>query len=36
MSSQGTSTLWNIMGQDTNQNEGLTLMLEDGYIRPKS
>jgi peptide/nickel transport system substrate-binding protein len=35
MNSQGTSQLWNIMGQG-NFNQGLTLMLEDGYIRPKS
>jgi peptide/nickel transport system substrate-binding protein len=35
MNSQGTSPLWNIMGQD-GYNPGLALMLEDGYIRPKS
>jgi hypothetical protein len=35
MNSQGTSQLWNIMGQGSG-NEALTLMLEDGYIRPKS
>jgi peptide/nickel transport system substrate-binding protein len=34
MNSQGTSALWNIMGQG-DINEGLALMLEDGYIRPK-
>jgi peptide/nickel transport system substrate-binding protein len=36
MNAQGTSPLWNIMSQDVNQNEGLTLMLEEGYIRPTS
>ena len=35
MNSQGTSQLWNILGQG-NMTEGLTLMLEDGYIQPKS
>jgi peptide/nickel transport system substrate-binding protein len=35
MNSQGTSPLWNSIGQG-NGNEALTLMLEDGYIRPKS
>jgi peptide/nickel transport system substrate-binding protein len=35
MNSQGTSPLWDILGQG-NINQGLTLMLEDGYIRPKS
>jgi peptide/nickel transport system substrate-binding protein len=34
MNSQGTSLLWNILVGS--QNEALTLMLEDGYIRPKS
>jgi peptide/nickel transport system substrate-binding protein len=33
LNSQGTSTLWNTFGQG-NYTEGLTLMLEDGYIRP--
>jgi peptide/nickel transport system substrate-binding protein len=32
---QGTSQLWNILGQG-DMDEGLTLMLEEGYIRPKS
>jgi peptide/nickel transport system substrate-binding protein len=35
MDSAGTSPLWNIMGQG-NFNEGLALMLEGGYIRPKT
>jgi peptide/nickel transport system substrate-binding protein len=35
VNSQGTSPLWNIMGQGDG-NEALTLWLEDGYIRPKS
>jgi peptide/nickel transport system substrate-binding protein len=35
MNSQGTSTLWNILGQG-NMTQGLTLMLEQGYIQPKS
>jgi peptide/nickel transport system substrate-binding protein len=35
MNAQGTSPLWDIMGQG-NGNEALTLMLEDGYIRPNS
>jgi peptide/nickel transport system substrate-binding protein len=35
VNAQGTSSLWNIMGQGDG-NEALTLMLEDGYIRPKS
>jgi peptide/nickel transport system substrate-binding protein len=35
MNAQGTSQLWNILGQG-NMTQGLTLMLEDGYIRPKS
>jgi peptide/nickel transport system substrate-binding protein len=35
MNSQGTSALWNILGQG-NMTQGLTLMLEHGYIRPKS
>lgn len=32
---KGTSTLWNIMGND-NMETGLLLMLDRGYIRPKS
>ncbi|HEV2371034.1 MAG TPA: ABC transporter substrate-binding protein, partial [Streptosporangiaceae bacterium] len=35
MDSKGTSPLWNILGQG-NMTQGLTLMLEGGYIRPKS
>lgn len=35
MNSQGTSPLWNIPGQG-NMTQGLRLMLEHGYIRPKS
>lgn len=35
LNAQGTSPLWNIVGQG-NFNVGLTLMLEDGYIRPRS
>jgi peptide/nickel transport system substrate-binding protein len=35
MNSQDTSPLWNSIGQG-NGNEALTLMLEDGYIQPKS
>jgi peptide/nickel transport system substrate-binding protein len=35
VNSQGTSPLWDILGQG-NITQGLTLMLEDGYIRPKS
>jgi peptide/nickel transport system substrate-binding protein len=35
VNAQGTSPLWNILGQG-NMTQGLTLMLEDGYIRPKS
>jgi peptide/nickel transport system substrate-binding protein len=35
INAQGTSALWNIMGQG-NGNVALTLMLEDGYIQPKS
>jgi peptide/nickel transport system substrate-binding protein len=35
MNSAGTSSLWNILGQG-NMTQGLTLMLEQGYIRPKS
>ncbi len=35
MDAQGTSPLWNILGQG-NMTQGLTLMLEQGYIQPKS
>lgn len=35
MNAQGTSTLWDILGQG-NLSQGLSLMLEAGYIRPKS
>jgi peptide/nickel transport system substrate-binding protein len=35
MNSQGTSPLWDILGQG-NMTQALTLMLEDGYIRPVS
>jgi peptide/nickel transport system substrate-binding protein len=35
VNSQGTSPLWDILGQG-NMTQALTLMLEDGYIRPKS
>ena len=35
MDATGTSALWNIMGQG-NSSQALTLMLENGYIRPKS
>jgi peptide/nickel transport system substrate-binding protein len=35
MNSQGTSALWNMLGQ-ANMTQALTVMLEDGYIRPKS
>lgn len=35
VNSQGSGPLWNIMGQGDG-NEALTLMLEDGFIRPKS
>jgi peptide/nickel transport system substrate-binding protein len=35
MNAQGTSPLWNILGQG-NGSQALTLMLEAGYIRPKS
>lgn len=34
MNAQGTSQLWNIMGND-NMEAGLLLMLNHGYIRPK-
>jgi peptide/nickel transport system substrate-binding protein len=35
VNAQGAGPLWDIMGQGDG-NEALTLMLEDGYIRPKS
>ncbi|MGH3409306.1 MAG: ABC transporter substrate-binding protein, partial [Streptosporangiaceae bacterium] len=35
VNSQGTSPLWNVLGQGIMTQE-LTVMLEDGYIRPKS
>ncbi|HEU5418966.1 MAG TPA: ABC transporter substrate-binding protein [Streptosporangiaceae bacterium] len=35
VNSQGTSPLWNVLGQG-NMTQELTVMLEDGYIRPKS
>lgn len=35
MNSQGTSPLWDMLGQ-ANMTQALTVMLEDGYIRPKS
>ena len=35
MDSTGTSQLWNILGQGS-MTQGLTLMLEQGYIKPKS
>jgi peptide/nickel transport system substrate-binding protein len=35
VNSQGTSPLWDILGQG-NMTQALTLMLEDGYIRPVS
>jgi hypothetical protein len=35
MNAQGTSPLWDILGQG-NMTQGLTLMLEQGYIQPKS
>jgi peptide/nickel transport system substrate-binding protein len=35
VNSQGTSPLWDMLGQ-ANMTQALTVMLEDGYIRPKS
>lgn len=35
VSSQGTSPMWNVLGQG-NMTQELTVMLEDGYIKPKS
>jgi peptide/nickel transport system substrate-binding protein len=35
MNAKGTSSLWNVLGQG-NMTQELTVMLEDGYIRPKS
>jgi peptide/nickel transport system substrate-binding protein len=35
MNSQGTSSMWNVLGQG-NMTQELTVMLENGFIKPKS